>query len=141
MWMMFRKFLNRVRRRLAAMMNARPTLPTRGSHSAYPESQVSDDGSWVVRFYAYELTGWLYQGEVYAELPANLAEPELRHPTTYAEGLAPAENREAWRKYYADRPQPVTLVETLTGEARNRESAAKDAYRAMRGRINHYRRD
>lgn len=135
------KLLYRLRRHLAQTMAPKRVLPTRHTHTAYPETQVQDDGSWVVRFYAYEPVGWSYQGAVYSELPANLAEPELRHPTTYAEGMAPKENVEAWRKYYDDRPQPITLVETLTGQSKNRDAAAKDAYRAMRNRIDSYRRN
>lgn len=134
------KLINRLRRALAKKLDAKPTLPTRKTHSAYPETQVADDGSWVVRFYSYDPVGWLYQGKEYSELPATVPEPELRHPTTYADGTAPAENVEAWRKYYADRPQPITLIDELTGQAKNRAEAAKAAYRAMRSRINDYRR-
>lgn len=134
------KMLNRFRRWLAKALDAKPTLPTRASHSAYPETQIADDGSWVVRFYAYEPVGWVYQGAAHRELPADFPEPDLPHPTTYAEGMAPQENKEAWRRYYDSRPQPVTLLETLTGQAKHRDAAAQDAYRAMRGRVDHYRR-
>ena len=134
------KMLNRLRRVLAKALDAKPTLPTRASHSAYPETQIADDGSWVLRFYAYEPVGWMYQGVMHGELPADFPEPDLEHPTTYAVGMVPAGNEIAWRQHYANRPQPVTLLETLTGQAKNRDTAAKDAYRALRGRVNHYRR-
>lgn len=134
------RLINRLRRALAKSIDAKPTLPTRKTHSAYPESQIDDDGKWIVRFYSYEPVAWMYQGTAHRELPATVSEPELRHPNTFAEGMAPAENVAAWRQYYADRPQPITLLETLSGQAKNRAAAMKDASRAMRGRINHYRR-
>lgn len=137
---MLAKLLNRARRRLAKVLDARPTLPTRHSHRAYPEAQIADDGTWTVRFYSYEPLAWMYQGETYAESPADVPEPTLRHPTTYAEGLAPPENKIAWEKYYAERPQAVTLLEVITGTATSREAAAKDSHRAMRERVEHYRR-
>lgn len=136
-----RRLINRIRRSLAKAVDAKPSLPTRKTHSAYPETQIFDDGSWMVRFYSYEPVGWIYQGHEYRELTDSFSEPELRHPTTYAEGTAPAENIEAWRQYYANRPQPVTLIETLTGQSKNRDAAAKDAYRAMRDRIDSYMRN
>ncbi len=89
--MLIAKMINRVRRYLAKSMDARPTLPTRHSHCAYPETQIAEDGSWAVRFYSYD-------------------------------------------------PQDVPLIEMLTGKSRNRAAAAKDAYRALRGRVDHYRR-
>lgn len=135
------KLLNRVRRWLAKVLNAKPTLPTRASHRAYPETQIADDGSWVLRFYAYEPVGWVYRDVLYRELPADIPEPRVLHPATYAADMVPAENKEAWQQYYATRPQPITLLETLTGQARNRGAAAKDAYRALRGRVDHYRRN
>jgi len=140
MGMTFDKLKNRIRKRIAAAINARPTLPTRATHSAYPETQISDDGTWIVRFYSYEPTGWVYQGEEYDELPVDYPEPELKHPTAYAEGCAPSQNVDAWRQYYNERPQAITFIEELEGKSASHASAVKAAYRALQNRVDHYRR-
>lgn len=143
--MMIAKLLHRARKLLARTITPSPQLGTRLTHSAYAETQIGEDGSWVVRFYSYEPIGWEYQGETYMgrELSdiANVAEPTLRHPTTYAEGLAPAENIEAWTKYYAERPKAVTFIEANIGKANDRLAAVTQAYKAMRKRLDHYRRE
>lgn len=135
------KKLHRLRRRLSSALAPQHPLPTRHSHRAYPEIQVNDDGSWIVRMLSYQPIGWLYQGETYDELPADVPEPTLRHPTTYAVGLAPPENVQAWNDYYAARPQPLTLIEQIVGQASDRQAALKAAHKAMRQKLDDYRRD
>lgn len=90
--MTFAKMINRIRRWLAASIAAKPQLPTRHTHTAYPEIMVEETGQWTVRFYSYA-------------------------------------------------PVLPPLVEAISGKSKDRQSASKDAYRAMRSRIDNYRRN
>lgn len=45
----FRRFRARLSKSLAPVQ-----ITSRSTHTAYPESHVDEDGSWVLRFYNYE---------------------------------------------------------------------------------------
>ena len=48
------KIFNRFRKWLAQAIVAKAMLPNTRTHWAYPETQVTEDGSWAVRFYSYD---------------------------------------------------------------------------------------
>lgn len=133
------KFLNRFRRRLAGSI-APPLKPwSNVTHTAYPESYTQPDGFWRVRFYAYEPFAWRFQGEQHEQRPA-FPEPNMAHPTSYEEGRAPAHVREAWAQYYRERPEPVTLLEEFTGQARNQAVAKRIALGVVSRGLDRHRR-
>lgn len=135
-----RKWFNRLRRKIAQALTPGPGVPHRSTHTAYAESQTDHEGNWVVRFYSHTPVGWLWRGTQYAEMPADVPEPTLRHPTTYPQGLAPVENREAWAKYYADRPQAIHLVGEWRGKAKDLDAARKAARAEINKREKDYRK-
>lgn len=133
------KFINRLRRKIAGGITPQ-NLWSNKTHFAYPEYQTFPDGSWQVRFYAYEPFAWIFQGTRYNKQPA-FPEPNMAHPTTYAEGHAPENVVEAWKKYYAERPEPVTLLEEFKGQAKNTAKAKKAAFAVVQKNLHRYLRD
>lgn len=132
------KWWNRLRRRLARRVEP-PRLWSSATHAAYPEIQAQDDGGWAVRFYAYAPVGWQWRGKRYDTCPA-FPEPTAPHPTTFPPGQAPAAATAAWEEYYRERPQAITELEEITGRARDKAQAQTQAQKALRRKLDKYRR-
>jgi hypothetical protein len=149
---------------------APPRKWSRLTHTAYPEIHADLDGSWAVRFQAYDAVAWNYGGERHEKKPS-FPEPRLPHPNTWhqsgesngkpiygpdpsdrvdAQGnpIPPrpfdseklAQSIAAWATYYAVRPIGEHLVEEFTGKERDRASARKAAAKVAQKNLDKYRR-